>query len=225
MKRVLWRFHRSSVVLRRNELSSLQMPSTTAIAEPPADELGFRFLSGRLCLAFCATVGERWRNQYERLRSPEDLRRWFVEAGMLAVAPPVNDEELRRARELREAIYRSAKALVAQRLPTKGDEAIINAAAAAPPIVVRIERRRLVRSADAAAGALSSVARDALELFAHHPERIRECDSAECGLLFFDSSRPGKRRCCSSAACGGRDRAARYRHRHGPAGNAEPEVT
>src|SRR3954464_7494206 len=126
------------------------MPPATTTAMPPADELRFRFLSGRQCLSFCATVGERWRNQYERLRSPEDLQRWFVEAGMLTVAPPVSDEELQHARELREAIYRSAKALVARRLPTSGDEMIINAAAAAPPIVLRIERRRLVRSADTA---------------------------------------------------------------------------
>ena len=52
----------------------------------PEWELVFRFTSGRLCLAFCATVGERWRRSFERLRTPADLTRWLVEAG-LADAP------------------------------------------------------------------------------------------------------------------------------------------
>ncbi|WP_349253965.1 CGNR zinc finger domain-containing protein [Streptomyces sp. BPTC-684] len=33
------------------------------------------------------------------------------------------------------------------------------------------------------------------------------------GLLFVDASRPGRRRWCSSKACGGKERAAAYRRR------------
>jgi predicted RNA-binding Zn ribbon-like protein len=190
------------------------MSSATQSPEPPAEELRFRFLSGRLCLAFCATVGERWRHQYERLRSPEDLQRWFSEAELVTSAPPATRADLRSARELREAIYRGAKALIAGRLPAQADEAIINRAAAAPPLVPSLHRGRLTRSTRSARAALSTIARDAIELFAEQPGRIRECASPECGLLFFDASRPGQRRWCSSTACGGRDRAARFRRRH-----------
>jgi predicted RNA-binding Zn ribbon-like protein len=38
----------------------------------------------------------------------------------------------------------------------------------------------------------------------------------ECGLLFLDTSRPGRRRWCSSTACGGKARAAAYRQRRQP---------
>jgi predicted RNA-binding Zn ribbon-like protein len=177
--------------------------------------LSFRFLSGRVCLAFCATVGERWRYQYERLRTPNDLRRWFVEARLLdEPPPPVSEADLRRARKLREAIYRAAQAVIAGRSPAEADEQLINAAAAVSPVVLRIRRGEVTRAAADASAALSSVARDAIDLFVAQPERIRECASPECGLLFFDSSRPGRRRWCSSAACGGRDRAARFRRRH-----------
>ena len=41
----------------------------------------------------------------------------------------------------------------------------------------------------------------------------------ECVLLFVDTSRPGKRRWCSSTACGGKERAAAYRRRK----RTEPE--
>jgi predicted RNA-binding Zn ribbon-like protein len=183
-------------------------------SEPSAAELSFRFLSGRLCLAFCATVGERWRHEYERLRSPEDLQRWFTEGGLVASPPPVTHADLRGARELREAIYRAAKALIDKRLPAEADEAIINRAAAAAPVVPSLQRGRLTRSTTSSRAALSTIARDAIELFDEQPGRIRECASPECGLLFFDASRPGHRRWCSSGACGGRDRAARFRRRH-----------
>ena len=46
--------------------------------------------------------------------------------------------------------------------------------------------------------------------------RLRECASPECGLLFLDLSRPGRRRWCSSNACGGKTRAAAYRQRRQP---------
>ena len=69
-----------------------------------------------------------------------------------------------------------------------------------------------------AASALSAVARDAIALFTSADvRRLRECASPECGLLFLDVSRPGRRRWCSSNACGGKARAAAYRQRRGRA--------
>jgi hypothetical protein len=41
----------------------------------PAAELRFHVKSGRLCLDFVATVGERWRRCFDRLRAPEAYRR------------------------------------------------------------------------------------------------------------------------------------------------------
>ena len=67
----------------------------------PAEELRFHWKSGRLCLDFVATVGERWRRSFERLLTPDDLARWLVESGMLAVAPEVSDRQLAAARTLR----------------------------------------------------------------------------------------------------------------------------
>ncbi|MBA3584454.1 MAG: CGNR zinc finger domain-containing protein, partial [Gemmatimonadetes bacterium] len=42
---------------------------------------------------------------------------------------------------------------------------------------------------------------------------VRQCESRDCALLFFDDSRPGKRRWCSPGRCGDRARARAYRAR------------
>lgn len=189
----------------------------------PTDELAFNFRSAQLCLAFVATVGERWRGNYERLRNPEDLARWYREVGLLDETITVTQSGLDAARTLREAIHRSAKALIAGHRPADADEALINAAATEPPLIPALSRgaRRLrAPETDAQAAALSTVARDAIDLFAgEYAGRIRECASPECALLFVDTSRPGRRRWCSSTACGSKDRSAAYRRRqHGQHG-------
>jgi len=110
-----------------------------------------------------------------------------------------------------------ARRVIGGRGWSREDEAVINAAAAYPGLVpvLRSGSMTLVpppRGAERAA--LSTVARDAIDLFATvDPARLRECESDECGLLFLDTSRPGKRRWCSSEACGGKVRAASYRQR------------
>jgi predicted RNA-binding Zn ribbon-like protein len=181
------------------------------------EELAFVFRSGRLCLALCATVGERWQRSFERLRTPADLARWYVEAGVLEQAVPVSPSGLANARRLREAVYRIAKDLIAGRQPSAADEKIVNAAAAMPSPVPQMRRAAgwlLLPARGGNAAALSTVARDAVELFTTPlHQRIRECAAGDCGLLFLDMSPPGERRWCSSTNCGTKARSAAYRRR------------
>jgi predicted RNA-binding Zn ribbon-like protein len=194
----------------------MSFPATPQ-GELPAEELQFIFRSGRLCLAFCATVGERWRRGFERLLTPGDLARWYAEASVAGVPVPVTGTDLDSARTVREAVYSASRALIDGQPPVAGDEDIINRAAAVPPPVPRMNRGVVTLTTagpDPAASALSAVARDAIALFTTADvRRLRECASPECGLLFLDLSRPGRRRWCSSSACGGKARAAAYRQR------------
>jgi predicted RNA-binding Zn ribbon-like protein len=196
---------------------SLSATPSGAQDELSAQESRFIFRSGRLCLAFCATVGERWRRGFERLPAPGDLARWYAEAHVTDAPVPVTGADLDSARTVREAVYRAARALIGGQPPTAGDEDIINRAAAAPTPVPRMNRGVATLTGagpDPAASALSAVARDAIALFTTEDvRRLRECASPECGLLFLDLSRPGLRRWCSSSACGGKARAAAYRQR------------
>ena len=148
--------------------------------EPSAEELRFIFRSGRLSLAFCATVGERWRRGFERLLAPGHLTRWYAEASVTSVPVPVTGPDLAEARVVREAVYRAAQALLGGQPPAGADEEIINRAAAAPPPVPRMDRGAVLLAAagpDPAASALSVVARDAIGLFTTadaRPARVRQ---------------------------------------------------
>lgn len=188
----------------------------TAAPDPiPAHEYRFHFKSGRPSLDFVATVGERWRRSFERLREPADLGRWCTEAGLLERTPTVDDPLLARARTLREAIYRTAK-LAGEGSADPADVATINDWAARPPLAPALGPDRAIRwsASDPAAAALATLARDAVDLIGGpFATRVRECASDQCALLFVDLSRPGRRRWCSMDGCGNRAKTAAYRRR------------
>ena len=56
------------------------------------------------------------------------------------------------------------------------------------------------------------VVRSAAELAASPAlRRVRECAGVDCGWLFLDTSKAGRRRWCSMEVCGNRAKARRYR--------------
>ena len=181
------------------------------------EELRFRFVAGRPCLDLVATVGERWRRGVERLRTPADLGRWLVEAGLLPSRPRVSARQVEETRELREAIHRAARAILARRSVRAADARLINRWAARPTSAPQLDpasgqvvwmARRPVEAA------LAAVARDAVDLFGGPwAGRIRECAAEDCSLLFVDASGPGRRRWCSMDRCGNRAKVAAYRRR------------
>ncbi len=80
-------------------------------------------------------------------------------------------------------------------------------------------------NATTAAALVASVARDAIDLLSGPlAGRIRECSAGDCALLFFDTSRAGRRRWCSMASCGARAKMAAYRARR-PGTAPEPDRT
>jgi predicted RNA-binding Zn ribbon-like protein len=183
------------------------------VRDLPASELRFHWKSGRLCLDFVATVGERWRRSFERLLAPEDFARWLVETGMLETAPRVSRRQLQAARTLREAINRLARPGVD---PNPGDREELNTWAARPALAPQLtDAGELVRVAGRPVEAmLATIARDAVDLLSGPlAGRIRECGAPDCALLFVDQSRPGRRRWCSGEACGNRTRTKTYRRR------------
>ena len=51
---------------------------------------------------------------------------------------------------------------------------------------------------------------DYLTLLGDAPDRIRRCAGEQCVLHFFDTSQNGRRRWCSMATCGNRNKASRH---------------
>ena len=179
----------------------------------PPEELLFHWKSGRLCLDFVATVGERWRRSFERLLEPEDLARWMVGTGMLGRPPRVSGRQLAAGRVLREAINRLARPGVE---PHPSDREELNRWAARAPLAPQLTTGGglVWVAARPVEAMLAMIARDAVDLLGGPlAVRVRECAAPDCALLFVDASRPGRRQWCSSGACGNRIRTKAYRHR------------
>jgi len=177
----------------------------------------FRFDAGRISLDLMATLGLRCG---ELLPDPAALEGWLVAAGLADGDSTATDEDLRLARMLRSALFDLvAVALHGGDLSAR-DVAVVNAAASASasvpaPVLSAVAGRfEHQRPGASVAQALGIVARDAIELLTG-PERalIRECAAEQCSGIYLDTSRGARRRWCSSALCGNRERVAAHRAR------------
>lgn len=124
------------------------------------------------------------------------------------------------ARALRDALWRLVEARVAGERPAPDDLAVLNDAAAHPPLTPRLtaDGTWAWGPGGTGTGLLSTVARDAVDLFTGtYAHRIRVCGAHDCRLLFVDTSRPGKRRWCSMERCGNRHKVRAHRARNSTA--------
>jgi predicted RNA-binding Zn ribbon-like protein len=177
----------------------------------------FRFRSGRLCLDFVATVGDRMNLGFDRWRSEDDFSRWCVEAGLLAEGITMGSKQLKLSRHLREAIYRLVRASLAGTQPQKCDLETLNQMASQPTLIPQLSTIGVHANRTSSApfeAVLSMVARDAIDLLSGpQRQRVRECADENCSILFVDMSRPGKRRWCAMSGCGNKVKKASFRER------------
>ena len=175
----------------------------------------FEFSAGTPALNFVDTVASRATQPSELLRSPSDLDEWLRLAGFVyEPAASATDEELRRARELREAVYRCAEAVLESSQPAKADIETLNRFARQPtPSPQWIDGKVVMIAPAFFDAAFSHIAADAIRCLSDEQRaRVRRCP--DCKMLFFDSSRPGKRIWCSSTSgCGNRAKVRRHRAR------------
>jgi predicted RNA-binding Zn ribbon-like protein len=176
----------------------------------------FIFVAGRLCIDFTQTGGETGiRAYWERLHRPSDLADWFSASPLNLQNVQVTLEDFRMALALRESIWRVAQAIRRNETPIAADVEVINLAAAAPDLPPQFNSdgfQQVWLSPAIASAVLSLIARDAIDLFAgEFRSRIRECENPNCGLMFVDTSRPGKRRWCLMKRCGNIAKTSRYR--------------
>jgi predicted RNA-binding Zn ribbon-like protein len=179
----------------------------------------FGFDPGHLCLTFVYSGGEGPYAVFETLHTPTDLARWLAESDLAVRVEQPSQADLEHAKRLRQAIWLSANRLAHAQPLDPSDLGVLNAAAADEPLVPRIERTASGASSVWVAPAtthqaLSTLARDAIELFSGpDAARIRECEGVNCKLTFVDTSRPGARRWCSMERCGNRAKIRAHRRR------------
>ncbi|WFU16413.1 CGNR zinc finger domain-containing protein [Bradyrhizobium sp. CB3481] len=150
----------------------------------------------------------------DELETPPQLERWLQSRGLLKPGARVSPAEHREALELRTALRQFLSSS-----PTQLSAAAIDVerAAARFPLLVTASRKRsldlrpLERRASSGLGAvLAELVRlsDSGRL-----ERMKMCSSDECQWIFYDRSKPGNRRWCSSDRCGNREKTRAYRDR------------
>ncbi len=174
-----------------------------------------------LCLEFVNT--RYWRGQAaptETLTAPEELAAWVVANGGPKAPKVSTAKEFDRAIELRESLHRLFDAHAQEKAPAARDLEALNAALTAAPARTTLKRERGgygwdvdVKSGTALA-LLAPVLWTAGDLLAGpRLDRVRRCANPECGWLFLDDSRAGKRRWCSMQSCGNRAKARRHYHK------------
>lgn len=169
----------------------------------------------------------------ERLVSYDALLRWCELGGALEPGeadeparaagnrPAEADDVLERAVTLREATYRTLKAAIDGGSPAPEDMMVLDR-----EVRIARTRERLVARGpfplgwewSARDGALDRVlwpvARSVAELLTSGDlERVGQCPGEECGWLFLDTSRSGRRRWCDMADCGNLAKVRRFRER------------
>lgn len=163
-----------------------------------------RFQTGRICLDLTHTGGEGEAARWEILHEPADAARFL--GIILDTEPPVVVEsDMASIGHLRQSLSDLARSRAVGAPEPAGAAGVINAAAAEAPLVPQLVHSSRRLAPGNARQALSTVARDAIELFSSTlADRIRICAADDCGLLYVDTSRPGTRRWCSMEWCGDR---------------------
>jgi predicted RNA-binding Zn ribbon-like protein len=166
-----------------------------------------------LCLEFASTLEWRHTRRADQLPTPASLGPWFASRGVGLRLEALDEADLARAHELRDAMYGlGVNAVLGKRFDVD-DAATINRFAAAPPLRMGLAIDDTLSLSGDFSALLSSIARAGVELMAGpHRLLIRQCAESECTRLFLDHSRAGVRRWCGTM-CGNRVKSAAYRER------------
>lgn len=201
------------------------------MSPPPHAKPRFFLIGKRLAVDFANTVRASGVSG-EPLSSWQDLVDFLGEAklvgegrleqlrGLSAAAPEGTEQVLRTAIELRAGIRKALEALVSgQRVPIKAVKpinAVLRWTEGYDQLVPADEGWRLgfVERSQRLEWLLAAIARSAAKLIEEGPAApVRNCAGPTCVLYFYDTSRTGRRRWCSMAVCGNRNKVAAHARR------------
>ena len=192
----------------------------------------FELTGGALCLDFANTMPDQKvpETRAEKLLTYADLLSWAVQSREITVPdarklmnaanhfPAKASAALRRARELRQAIYAIFSAIARESAPATKDLDVLNRywKGASIHIAVshsggRFQKTWVMDEGDELDRPLWPVVASAAELLTSEDLTMaRECASDRCSWLFLDTSRNKSRRWCDMKTCGNREKAKRH---------------
>jgi predicted RNA-binding Zn ribbon-like protein len=181
----------------------------------------FRFDGGAVVVDFAHSGGEGRYAVFETLHRPRDLADWLAAPPLdLPRSLAVSDDDLVAARSARTAFHTLLQATAHGRPAPRAAVTVVNRVAAPPPLASKLGTaggdgwvRRWAPPVTVEA-VLSTLARELIDILSGPlAERVHECGSDNCGLIFVDTSRSGARRWCSMARCGNRQKVRAFRSR------------
>ncbi|MEU3838446.1 CGNR zinc finger domain-containing protein [Streptomyces sp. NPDC028635] len=171
------------------------------------------FVCGHPALDFAATLRARRSTRFEMFVTPERLNAWYLESGLVDTITPADDEDVRAAITVREAVYR----LVTNRRLGEGFDpealTVLNGAARETPVTPQLTTTGRHNEATPAQ-TLATVAHQAIELLSG-PDvpLLKECGNPECTRIYIDRSHGMRRQWCGMESCGNKIKAKAYRAR------------
>jgi predicted RNA-binding Zn ribbon-like protein len=186
--------------------------------------MDFLFVGGRLAVDLLNTVIAQDGRVRDLLGRREDVASWGEAAGVVSRRGlRSGHHEPADVRAFREALRRGLVAWATAGRPPARLIALLNHHLALDPAVtelISISRgRRVATRVRSAATPIErlygAVARSVAELLTSgDPRRLRKCANPTCRLMFYDTSKAGRRRWCSMQTCGSRAKVrAFYRRR------------
>jgi predicted RNA-binding Zn ribbon-like protein len=166
---------------------------------------------------------QRFVNSYDvesgedELSSPEALRDWFAERGLMDPGDAVSAADLKRAIDVREGLR--AVLLQNNGLPLD-EERVERLDSAVGRATVRVHFAlgrdpELVTDAKGVDGAIARLMTIVAAAVEHGRwERLKACPREECEWAFFDKSKNRSGRWCSMDSCGNIEKAKAFRERH-----------
>jgi predicted RNA-binding Zn ribbon-like protein len=151
----------------------------------------------------------------DELAMPAQLEVWLRKRGLLRRRERVSDADYQRAIKLRSALREYVRLSPAARLTDSNSIKALNEVLAFYPLLLQTEATKGLALQP---GSLTNpIALVAAQLFAltrgGRIDRLKMCEADECQWIFFDRSKPGNRRWCSSLICGNRQKTRQYRER------------
>lgn len=151
----------------------------------------------------------------DEIATPDQLRNWMRKRGLLARGGAVGAADHRQALRLRKAIRDFIGTAPDERARHPELAVSLSQAGAAFPLVVQARGNGHI-GLEPAPG-VSGVGSILAELHrlgeVGRLDRLKMCASNECHWVFYDLSKPGNRRWCSSILCGNREKTRNYRSR------------
>ena len=150
----------------------------------------------------------------EELTDPNTLRAWLVARGLLEPGVELDQENLKHAIAVREAI-RGVIGANSGGAVYPLDLATLNGAAAASRLRPRFGsdgKGRLEPEVGGGAGAMGRIVAAVFAAMAEEDwHRLKLCGSSTCRWAFYDRSRNHSSHWCKMASCGNRAKARRFR--------------